>query len=148
MESHVPDQPVYAPISSLTPSIAIEDDSVQIGDAVDVYEGSHRGERGYVTEVHQLAGTLKFVSSREETSGHQFVVPILVTAFKPDPRVLKYTVERGFDVRPGEDLIIMRGKHRGKRGIVSRVRLEDKSLDIAHHLEPHVSSTVAFHHDR
>jgi hypothetical protein len=139
LESHIPNQAVYAPFGALTPPTDNCDECVQICDVVDVVTGTHERGHGYVTEVQRLTGILKFRSSDPATHGHSIEVPISVVLFKPDDCAFKFTPDQGYNVRQGDVVITVRGDHIGKSGTVSRVRLEEKLLDIAWDMDPQVS---------
>ena len=149
LESHTPDQPVYAPLGVLASSTAENCDDVQIGDIVDLRGGCDRGyNRGYVTEVRRADGTLTFVSTEHDRVGQRFEVPISAVHFIPDPRAMKFTPDRGYNVKPGDLVFVVRGDHRGKTGTVSQVSLEEKALVISYHpgpQDPQVSSVILRH---
>jgi hypothetical protein len=139
LESHTPDQAVYAPVGVLAPTRANNVDSVQVNDAVEVISGTYTFKRGYVIQVNRLAGILTFTSSDESDHGHKYDVAISVVDFMPDHRALKFTPERGFNVAPGDFVVAVRGDYIGKGGVVTRVCLDQEVLDIASNANSNVS---------
>ncbi|KAH0826000.1 hypothetical protein J3R83DRAFT_7469 [Lanmaoa asiatica] len=127
LESHSPDQQVWAPVGVLNPSIAEGPvEQVQIGDMVEVRHGPHTGKTGFVFSVERPASTLSFVSSDNVV----YKVPTDTVSFTPDRRTLQFSPERGYDVRQGDTITVLRGDYRGVYGTATKVCLESKVLEI------------------
>ena len=58
--------------------------------------------------------------------------------FTPDSRALRFTADRGYDVRKDDPVVVVRGVCIGKSGTVSQVNLDQKTLDVASTFNPSV----------
>lgn len=119
----------------LNPSIKSLVEQVEIGDTVEVRRGSHAGQTGVAFSVERLAGMLSFMSSDNVL----YKVPIDTVSFTPDHRALQFSPERGYNVRQGDVVMVIRGDHRGASGTVINVNLESKILELAPSESPMVS---------
>ncbi|KAG6370385.1 hypothetical protein JVT61DRAFT_12106 [Boletus reticuloceps] len=132
LESHSPDQQVWAPVGVINPSAADNSlEQVEVGDQVDVKCGPHTGGTGFVLSVQRPAGTLTFVSTHPVDRSHKYRVSIDSVTFTPDHRALKLTPDRGYNVKRGDAVVVIRGDHRGKAGTVVRVLTENRALEVA-----------------
>ncbi|KAH0826466.1 hypothetical protein J3R83DRAFT_5467 [Lanmaoa asiatica] len=132
LESHSPDQQVWAPVGVINPSAADNSlEQVEVGDRVDVKCGPHTGGTGFVLSVQRLAGTLTFVSTHPVDRSRKYRVSIDSVTFTPDHRALKLTTDRGYNVKRGDAVVVIRGDHRGMAGTVVRVLTENRALEVA-----------------
>lgn len=111
-------------------------EQVEVGDRVEVRRGRHTGATGFVVSVERSAGTLTFIS----LGNVNYKVPIDMVSFTPDHRALQFTPERGYNVKQGDTVIVVRGDYKGSCGTVTRVSLENKVLEVAPPGNPGVSN--------
>ncbi|KIJ09726.1 hypothetical protein PAXINDRAFT_17203 [Paxillus involutus ATCC 200175] len=130
LESYVPDQRLWTPFSSLSPSVESPTEDIQSGDIADVVAGPHVGVRGAVTSVHHLAGTVQ-LSPLPPHLGPPFNIQRSSVTFTPHPQALKFSHARGYDIRLGDHVVVVRGDGVGKTGVVSQVDLDKKVLKVA-----------------
>lgn len=147
LESHAPEQPIWAPFGVLTPAADHSTDSVQVGDTAEVKSGSHEGFSGRITQVNRLAGTLNIIGLHSPFRGRQVEVPLTCVDFTPDHRALRFTADRGYDVRQGDPVVVVRGDFIGKSGMVTQVNLDRKTLDVASTFNPSVCLILGSAHN-
>lgn len=102
---------------------------------VEVLTGPHERDSGIAIEVQRLVGTVKFVVHH---SSRQIEVPLTSVKFTPDPHALRFTADRGYDVRKGDHVVVVRGDFRGRSGMVYKVDLDQKTLDVGSYCTPPV----------
>ena len=111
------------------------DDDIQIGDHIKVSSGEHNGKHGtvrwldgrvlwFTDEMHVVQNT-KFDLA---TLGIQ--VPMESVRRLHFPNVLKFMKERGYDVKPGDNVMIARGPHYDTTGTVQSVDFPNVSLKL------------------
>ena len=125
-------------MSVLSPSADHSTDSVQISDTVRIKAGWHEGFVGCVTEIRWLAGTLTIVGKLADFRSHHVEVPVTSVEFMPDSRALRFSADRGYNVRKDDPVVVVRGDSIGRSGTVFQVNLDQKTLDVASTFNPSV----------
>ncbi|KAJ8587290.1 hypothetical protein M405DRAFT_316926 [Rhizopogon salebrosus TDB-379] len=127
--SALPIQPHY--------EASLDDDDLQIGDHIKVLSGKHKNKRGVVEWLSVGGSHLWFVKETDafedteldpESSGIQVPVEIIQRVRIPD--VLKLTMDKGFDVKPGDHVKVARGPHYKATGIVQSVDFPNARLTL------------------
>ena len=126
------------PLSVLSPSADHSTDSVQIGNTAHIKAGWHEGFVGCITEIRWLAGTLKIVGQLADFCSHHVEVPVTSVEFMPDSSALRFSADRGYDVRKDDPIVVVRGGFIGRSGTVFQVNLDQKTLDVALAFNPSV----------
>jgi ribosomal protein L24 len=106
------------------------DDDIQIGDHVQVLSGQHKNKRGV---VEWSEGThLWFVDETRGLEDTDLGIRVLVEIVRrvQIPDVLKFTKERGYDVKPGDRVRVARGSHYKATGIVQSVDFPNARLTL------------------
>ena len=99
---------------------------VKIGDTALVLSGTSAGYIGTVEAVSPPVVSLWPLDPSLPT----ITVGIRDTTFEPPANARRYSAERGYNVRSGDAVVIVRGKWLGKRGIVGVVDLDKKTLEV------------------
>jgi ribosomal protein L24 len=120
------------------PFVDHSSDSVQIGDTACIKTGLHEGFVGCVTEIKRLAGTLTIVGKLAKSCSHHVEVPVMSVEFVPSSCALRFTADHGYDVRTDDPVVVIRADFIGRSGTVSRVNLDQKTLDVALTFNPSV----------
>jgi ribosomal protein L24 len=136
----VPDQAVLAARCSIVPSIEDSPDVIQVGDTAQVKSGPHTGMQGIVEFVQHTPGIVRLRCLVPSCHIH---VPISSVTFTPPVAALRFSAARNYDVRTGESVVVVRGNYIGRSGVVSKVDLDRKTLDVASTWNPSVCGIVA-----
>jgi hypothetical protein len=116
---------------------SLDDDDLQIGDHIKVLSGKHKNKRGVVEWLSVGGSHLWFVKETDvfedtelnpEPSGIRVPVEIIQRVRIPD--VLKLTMDKGFDVKPGDHVKVARGPHYKATGIVQSVDFPNARLTL------------------
>jgi len=143
LESYVPDQQILIPNSIVTPQVPSPGESsdvIQIGDTAGIVSGPHIGVSGIVETVQRTSGMICMLTysfhSAKELSGttvpppRRIDVPISSVTFQPPLNALRFSVERGYNVKRGDSVVVVRGESRGRNGVVCKVNLDNKTLSV------------------
>lgn len=109
--------------------------SIQIGDSIEVLAGEHKGKRGIVDWFPTGGTDLWFRESStnddDKSSGPPTIqVPAAVVRQTNLFNTLKFTKERGYDVKPGDVVSVARGPESGTEGVVQMVDLLNAHLTL------------------
>ena len=131
-------------------------DDIQIGDYIKVLLGEHNGKYGTVRwldgtvrwldgTVRWLDGTVRWLDGTDlwfidetnisQTTGFNFAtsgvrVPTESVRRLHFLNILKFTKESGYNVKPGDNVLIARGPHYGITGTVQSVDFPNASLKL------------------
>lgn len=115
--------------------LSLDSDSIQIGDSIEVLAGEHTGKCGIV-DWFPMGGTdLWFRESSinvdDKSSGPPTIqVPAAAVRRTNLRNTLKFTKERGYDVKPGDVVSVARGPEFGMEGVVQAVDLLNARLTL------------------
>lgn len=106
------------------------EEEIHIGDNLAVVSGPNKGTFGPVYHVNRLAGQVWFRYTDTSLRQYDLQVPIASVTFEPHPKALQFSAARCYDVRHGDPVVVVRGESRGRKGTVSKVNLDDKTLTV------------------
>ncbi|KIJ09590.1 hypothetical protein PAXINDRAFT_157857 [Paxillus involutus ATCC 200175] len=131
LESYVLDQTIRAAHGSIIPSAQESPNVIEVGDSAHVWSGIHASSQGTVKSVQHATGLirLRLVCSPYRTPG-TIDVPLSSVAFTPPANALRFSAATNYNVRVGNHVVIVRGELIGKTGMVSKVDLDRKTLNV------------------
>jgi len=107
-------------------------DDVQIGDSAEVVSGPHRGFIGMVEMVSSGMASLRAAAAFIPVvlASSCITVPVTSANFLPPSNALKYSAEKGYNVRSEDAVEVVQGHWIGRRGIVREIDLQKKMLAV------------------
>ncbi|KAG1793683.1 uncharacterized protein HD556DRAFT_1308522 [Suillus plorans] len=99
-------------------------ESIQIGDHIEVLVGQHIGKSGIVRWFPKASNDLWF-----QDGSLSIPVPIAAVRRIPNLQTLRYTKDRGYDVKPGDVVRVARGPEHPMKGVVFIIKIHNTSLD-------------------
>lgn len=101
----------------------LDSDSIEIGDMIEVFRGVQRGKRGIVQWFPKGGTHLWFQDTKPMVSGtpSSVCVPAVCVQRTHLNETLQYTKEKGYDVRPGDIVSVLRGPEYQRKGVVESV---------------------------
>ncbi|KAG1836179.1 hypothetical protein DFJ58DRAFT_847121 [Suillus subalutaceus] len=116
LTSRLPTQQYFEPYES---------DSIQIGDYIEVQGGKHKGRHGIVDWCAKGDTDIWFkdifTSNNVELSS--ISVPAAMVQQMDITKTIQYTKERGYDVRPGDVVTVVRGPEYEVKGVVQHIKV-------------------------
>ncbi|KAG1879015.1 uncharacterized protein F5891DRAFT_991511, partial [Suillus fuscotomentosus] len=116
-----------------------ESKSIEVGDYIEVRAGEHLGKRGIV-EWFPIGGiSLWFLCQNYISTGddeessvklQRIRVPATMVQRAYIPSTLKYTKEKGYDIRPGDVVRVVRGPEYQTKGVVQSVDFPNARLNL------------------
>lgn len=116
-----------------------ESDSIEIGDHIEVLAGEHWRKCGIV-EWFSMGGTMLWFWDTNLTLAGDDVkssvvpsriqVPATVVWQTKLPNALKYTQERGYDVRPGDVVSVAHGSEYQRKGVMRSIDFPNACLTL------------------
>lgn len=122
MQSYLPSHQHFEPPT--------ESQSLEIGDYIEVLVGVHLGKQGVVTwcDIKQNQLWFQDESPQSSTSYHMkysgppsIQVPVAFVQRTRLPQTIKFTKEKGYDIKPGDVVKVARGPEYQTKGIVQSV---------------------------
>lgn len=110
-------------------------DSIQIGDYIEVQEGEHKGKRGIVDWCAKGDTYIWFwdIFIPKNTELSSISVPAAIVQRTDIGKTIQYTKERGYDVRPGDVVTVVRGPEYEAKGVVQHVDFPNAHLTLLCH---------------
>ena len=99
---------------------------VQIGDNANVISGPYRG---FVGTVELISSSTVYLRTVAPAFPH-IAVPVTSAIFLPPSNALRYSAEKGYNVRSGDAVEVVRGHRMGRRGIVREIDFQKKILEV------------------
>ncbi|KAF8833008.1 hypothetical protein BDN67DRAFT_986311, partial [Paxillus ammoniavirescens] len=132
LESYVPDQTIRASHGSIIPSAQESPNIIEVGDTAHVWSGIHAGLQGTVEFVQRATSLVRLrpVCSLYRT-GVTIDVSLSSVTFTPPVNVLQFSTATNYNVRVGDHVIVVHGESIGRTGMVSKVDLDCKTLNVA-----------------
>ncbi|KIK35397.1 hypothetical protein CY34DRAFT_96149, partial [Suillus luteus UH-Slu-Lm8-n1] len=93
-----------------------DDESIQIGDQIEVLVGQHMGKTGTVRWLPKASNDLWF-----QDGSSSIPVPTAAVRRIPNLQTLRFTQDRGYDVKPGDVVKVVRGPEYPTKGVVRSV---------------------------
>jgi ribosomal protein L24 len=122
---------------------------LQIGDHIEVVAGEHMGKHGVVSWFSTGGTRLWFRESNptliEEEDPPSIEVAVAFVQLTHLSQTIKYTKERGYDVRPGDVVSVTRGPEYQTKGVVRSVDFPKARLTILSETNHSLVSTIQFH---
>lgn len=112
------------------------DSTIQIGDYIEVLEGEHVGKHGVVDWFAKGDDNLWFrnILTTDDTEPNDGLgtisVPAAIVQRTDLTKTLPFTKERGYDVRPGDVVIVTRGPEYDAKGVVQSVDFPSARLTL------------------
>ncbi|KAG1907980.1 uncharacterized protein F5891DRAFT_974570 [Suillus fuscotomentosus] len=113
LNSHLPAQQFFEPLES---------DSIQIGDYIEVLEGEHMGRHGIMNWFAKGDTCLWFrdiltadSTEPDDTLG-SILVPAGIVQWTDLRKMLQFTKDKGYDVRPGDIVTVAHGLELARKG--------------------------------
>ncbi|KAG1781412.1 hypothetical protein EV702DRAFT_1041938 [Suillus placidus] len=121
LQSRLPMQPDYDPLP--------EPESLQIGDEIEVCAGEYMGKCGIVVWF-PIGGTTLWFRAEGNIKDELINAPTaFVQRIRPF-KTLQFTKERGYDVKPGDVVIVARGPEFQTQGVVQAVDFANARLTL------------------
>lgn len=114
-----------------------DSESIEIGDNIRILDGPHAGKFGIVTWIATGSKYLLFrdICAEDDTvinGGLSSIsVPIAIVQRTNLTQTLQYTKERGYDVRPGDAVSVIRGPEYQAQGLVHSVDFPNACLTLS-----------------
>ncbi|KAG1729930.1 hypothetical protein EDB19DRAFT_1832236 [Suillus lakei] len=107
-----------------------ESDSIQIRDYIEVQEGEHRGKHGVVDWCAKGDTNIWFqdIFTPKNTELSSISVPAAIVQWTDLTKTIQYMKERGYDVRPGDVMTVVRGLEYEAQGVVQHVDFPNARL--------------------
>ncbi|KAH7905472.1 hypothetical protein BJ138DRAFT_1118437 [Hygrophoropsis aurantiaca] len=125
VQSYTPDQPVQSSVGIVTQAAGEPSDRIQLGDIVEVIHGPSIGMSGMVTWLDPQFAEVTFFNVEQNQN---VTVPIMWTTYSPSPHVVRFSKERGYDLKAGDQIRVVRGELYGTPGEVTIVDIVAKTL--------------------
>ncbi|KAG2746206.1 hypothetical protein P692DRAFT_20738644, partial [Suillus brevipes Sb2] len=114
-----------------------DSESIEIGDNIRILDGPHTGKFGIVTWIATGSKYLLFrdICAEDDTvinGGLSSIsVPIAIVQRTNLTQTLQYTKERGYDVRPGDAVSVIRGPEYQAQGLVHSINFPNACLTLS-----------------
>lgn len=128
-----------------------ESESIEVGDYIEVRAGEHLGKRGIV-EWFPIGGiSLWFLCQNYISTGddeessvelQRIRVPATMVQRAYIPSTVKYTKEKGYDIRPGDVVRVVRGPEYQTKGVVQSVDFPNACLNLLSDVDRSLVSTI------
>ncbi|KAF8833248.1 hypothetical protein BDN67DRAFT_1017772 [Paxillus ammoniavirescens] len=126
------EETIRASHGSIIPSTQESPNIIKVGDTTHVWSGIHAGSQGTVEFVQRATGLVQLrpVCSLYRT-GVTIDVSLSSVTFTPPVNALRFSTMTNYNVRVGDHVIVVRGESIGRTGMVSKVDLDRKTLNVA-----------------
>ncbi|KAG1730044.1 hypothetical protein EDD22DRAFT_853049 [Suillus occidentalis] len=114
------------------------DSTIQIGDYIEVLRGPHTGKRGVVDWIVKGDTNLWFrnilTTDTEPNDGLGTIfVPVAFVQRMDLTKTLSFTKEKGYDVRPGDIVIVTCGLEYEAKGVIQSIDFPNAHLTLRYH---------------
>jgi hypothetical protein len=122
--------------------------SIEIGDYIEVLKGEHVGKCGVINWFPKGDTKLSFhdiftVDNNESSSGLLSIsVPIAIVQWMSTTQTIQYTKERGYDVKPGDVMTVVRRPEYEAKGVVQGVDFPNAHLTLLCDIDHTLVSTI------
>lgn len=113
-----------------------DDESIQIGDQIEVLVGQHMGKTGTVRWLPKASNDLWF-----QDGSSSIPVPTAAVRRIPNLQTLRFTQDRGYDVKPGDVVKVVRGPEYPTKGVVRSVDFLSAHLTVLSEIDHSLVST-------
>lgn len=143
LPSQLPTQQYFQPPS--------DSESIEIGDNIRVWDGPHAGKFGIMTWINRGSTYLWFrdVCAQDDTESGDGLLsisaPIAFVQRTNLTQTLQFMKERGYDIRPGDAVSVVRGPEYQAKGFVHSVDFANARLTMVSDGDWSLVSTLRFH---
>jgi hypothetical protein len=115
---------------------APKSNSIQIGDYIEVLEGEHRGRHGIVDWFAKGDTSLWFwdiLAADDPDLDNRLgtiLVPIGIVQQTDLRKMVQFTKEKGYDIRPGDVVTVACGLECGMKGIIQSINFPNAHLTV------------------
>jgi transcription elongation factor len=131
LQARLPTQQLFKP----PPDV----DSIQIGDYIEVLFGEHIGKCGIVRWLPKGADSLWF---QDGTLNFPVPISFIRRTHLPHLQTLQYTKDRGYDVKPGDVVRVVRGPEYLMKGVVRSVDFPKARLTLLSDIDHSLVSNI------
>ncbi|KIJ60423.1 hypothetical protein HYDPIDRAFT_170203 [Hydnomerulius pinastri MD-312] len=122
LESYQPNQPMWAPFSTTAA------EKLPLGMVLQVLSGRQKGQIGQVHSIDKAGGTMQFIHQVQGFQPQLVEVPLSCADLKVPANTLHFSPDRGYNVSPGDEVIVVCGDQVNRTGTVGKANLDVKTL--------------------
>ncbi|KAG2357560.1 hypothetical protein BDR07DRAFT_1490591 [Suillus spraguei] len=110
-------------------------DSIQIWDSIEVQEGEHKGKHGVMDWCAKGDTNIWFqdIFILKNTELSSISVPAAIVQRTDIGKIIQYTKERGYDIRPGDVMTVICGSEYEVKGVVQLIDFPNAHLTLLCH---------------
>jgi hypothetical protein len=123
-------------------------DSIEIGDYIEVLKGEHVGKCRVINwfpkgDTKLLFRDIFTVDNDESSSGLSSIsVPVAIVQRMSTTQTIQFTKERGYDIKPGDVMTVVRGPEYEAKGVVQSVDFPNARLTLLCDIDHTLVSTI------